>query len=94
MIDELKRGFKKRGDRFLELELSHFHPSLEIIEKIGVGRGKFVFNGLSQSDLFFQHRLYSELQGEFSRIKVLLRVIVIPLHCSKVPIPCDLVFLR
>jgi len=66
-IEFLKREFKKRGDNLSCLELSHFHPSLEIIEKNSLlETERFVFNGLSQSDLNFQQRLYRESEGEFS----------------------------
>ena len=74
IIESFKVGFKQRGDRLAFLELSHFHPSLEIIEKDRKWETeKFVFNGLSRSDFLFQQRLFSELQGSYSlKIKAVL----------------------
>ena len=74
IIESFKVEFKQRGDRLSLLELSHIHPSLEIIEKDRKWETeKFVFNGLSQSDFLFQQRLFSELQGTYSlKIKAVL----------------------
>jgi len=64
VIDSIKVKLKQRGDKLSFLELSHLHPSLELIEKTGSsGAEKFVFNGLSQSDFFFQQKLFTELNG-------------------------------
>ena len=74
IIESLKVWFKQRGDRLSSIELSHLHPSLEIIEKKEKGEAeKFVFNGLSQSDFSFQKRLFEELHGAYSlRLKAVL----------------------
>ena len=74
IIESFKVGFKQRGDRLSFIELSHIHPSLEIIEKRGKwGTEKFIFNGLSQSDFSFQKRLFNELRGNYSlRLKAIL----------------------
>ena len=74
VIESLKTLFKRRGDGLASLELSHFHPSLEIVEKeLNNETEKFVFNGLSQTDLAFQQKLFAELKGEVPlRIKAVL----------------------
>jgi hypothetical protein len=59
-IEKLSALAKKSGDSLKFLDISHNHPSLEIIQSLQ-GSTKFFLNGLSSSDLRFQREIYREL---------------------------------
>ncbi|MDC0255327.1 hypothetical protein OAK75_10510 [Bacteriovoracales bacterium] len=59
-IKKLSAVAKKSGDSLKLLEISHNHPSLEIIQR-HEGSTKFFLNGLSSSDLRFHKELFREL---------------------------------
>lgn len=48
---------KKRGMKILSIEILHTHPSLEVVIAPKVGPWKFIFNGLSDSDILVGQNL-------------------------------------
>jgi hypothetical protein len=60
-IKELSKKAREYGDSLESIDISHIHPSLEIIESYE-GSTKFFLNGLSSTDLKFQRTIYRELR--------------------------------